>query len=58
MKKQVNGRKSDIIITQTLLQLFIDRWSKPWHAYSEEKRPEITGHYWEHEMAKYASGGR
>lgn len=33
---------------QTLLQLFIDRWSKPMHAYTEEKHLQWTGHYWEH----------
>ena len=27
--------------TQTLLQLFIDRWAKPWYAYCEEKGLEI-----------------
>lgn len=31
---------------QTLLQLFIDRWSKPWNAYTQEKGLEWTGHYW------------
>ena len=33
---------------QTLLQLFIDRWSKPMHAYTEEHNLKWTGHYWEH----------
>ncbi len=31
-----------------LLDLFIDRWSKPWHAYTEAKGLKWTGHYWEH----------
>ncbi len=31
-----------------LLQLFIDRWSKPWYKYTEEKNLSWTGHYWEH----------
>jgi hypothetical protein len=31
-----------------LLDLFIDRWSKPWYEYSEKKRIAWTGHYWEH----------
>jgi hypothetical protein len=31
-----------------LLELFIDRWSKPWYDYCEEKGLEWTGHYWEH----------
>ena len=33
---------------QTLLQLFIDRWSKPMHAYTEKHNLKWTGHYWEH----------
>ncbi len=31
-----------------LLDLFIDRWSKPWHAYTTAHNLEWTGHYWEH----------
>lgn len=34
---------------QTLLQLFIDRWSKPYSEYTSRKNLEWTGHYWEHE---------
>lgn len=33
---------------QTLLQLFIDRWSKPMYAYTEKHNLKWTGHYWEH----------
>lgn len=33
---------------ETLLQLFIDRWSKPFHAYCEQNKMKWTGHYWEH----------
>ena len=33
---------------ETLLQLFIDRWSKPWFAYTEANNLQWTGHYWEH----------
>lgn len=33
---------------ETLLQLFIDRWSKPWNQYCEENNLKWTGHYWEH----------
>jgi len=32
-----------------LLKMFIDRWSKPWHAYCEAKGLKWTGHYWDHE---------
>lgn len=43
--------------TQTLLQLFIDRWAKPWNAYCEEKGLKFTGHYWEHEWPNMQLGG-
>ncbi len=33
---------------QLLLDLFIDRWSKPWHEYTEKHDLKWTGHYWEH----------
>lgn len=33
---------------ETLLQLFIDRWSKPFHDYCEANNLQWTGHYWEH----------
>lgn len=33
---------------QTLLQLFIDRWSKPMYYYTEKNNLKWTGHYWEH----------
>ena len=43
--------------TQTLLQLFIDRWAKPWHSYCESKDLKFTGHYWEHEWPNMRPGG-
>jgi len=43
--------------TQTLLQLFIDRWSKPYHNYCEDKGLKFTGHYWEHEWPNMRPGG-
>ncbi len=33
---------------QTLLQLFIDRWSKPFYNYTKKNNLKWTGHYWEH----------
>ncbi|MVT10540.1 glycosyl hydrolase [Chitinophaga tropicalis] len=33
---------------QTLLQLFIDRWSKPMLEYTTKHHLKWTGHYWEH----------
>ena len=38
--------------TQTLLNLFIDRWAKPYFEYCEEKGLKFTGHYWEHGYAR------
>jgi hypothetical protein len=34
---------------QTLLDLFIDRWAKPYYEYCGRHGLEFTGHYWEHE---------
>jgi len=33
---------------ELILELFVDRWAKPWYHYCEEKGLEWTGHYWEH----------
>jgi hypothetical protein len=43
--------------TETLLQLFIDRWAKPWYKYCEENGLKFTGHYWEHEWPNMRPGG-
>jgi hypothetical protein len=43
--------------TQTLLQLFIDRWAKPWNAWCEEHNMKFTGHYWEHAWPDMGPGG-
>ncbi|MCS7316055.1 MAG: glycosyl hydrolase, partial [Bryobacterales bacterium] len=32
-----------------LLELFIERWAKPWFRYTESRKLLWTGHYWEHE---------
>lgn len=32
----------------TLLDLFIERWAKPWYEYAEKRKVAWTGHYWEH----------
>lgn len=34
---------------QVVLELFIERWAKPYYEYCEGKGLEFTGHYWEHE---------
>jgi hypothetical protein len=33
---------------QVLLELFIERWAKPWYRYCEDRGIDWTGHYWEH----------
>ena len=33
---------------ELLLELFIDRWAKPWNKYCEVNDLKWTGHYWEH----------
>jgi hypothetical protein len=43
--------------TQTLLDLFIDRWAKPWYEYCNSKGLKFTGHYWEHEWPNMRPGG-
>ena len=43
--------------TQTLLDMFIERWSKPWYEYCESKDLKFTGHYWEHEWPDMRSDG-
>jgi hypothetical protein len=43
--------------TQTLLDLFIERWAKPWFEYCELKGLKFTGHYWEHEWPNMRQGG-
>ncbi|MBK8881081.1 MAG: hypothetical protein IPN67_01465 [Bacteroidales bacterium] len=43
--------------TQTLLYMFIDRWSKPWYTWCEEHNMKFTGHYWEHSWPGMQPGG-
>jgi len=33
---------------ELILELFIDRWAKPWSVYCEKNKLKWTGHYWEH----------
>jgi hypothetical protein len=33
----------------TLLELYIERWAKPYYEYCEKNNLEFTGHYWEHQ---------
>jgi hypothetical protein len=43
--------------TQVLLDMFIERWAKPWYEYCESKGLKFTGHYWEHEWPNMRMGG-
>lgn len=40
----------------TLLQMFIDRWAKPWYEYTERHGMVFTGHYWEHNWPDLSQG--
>ena len=42
---------------QLLLQMFIDRFAKPWFEYTEEHQLKWTGHYWEHGWPSPHHGG-
>ncbi|NCB08396.1 MAG: hypothetical protein EOM73_09555, partial [Bacteroidia bacterium] len=33
---------------ELILELFVDRWAKPWSRYCDEMGLKWTGHYWEH----------
>jgi len=33
---------------ELILELFIERWAKPWNQYCNENDLKWTGHYWEH----------
>ncbi len=33
---------------ELLMELFIDRWAKPYSKFCEENKLDFTGHYWEH----------
>lgn len=41
----------------TLLELFNERWAKPYSRYCENKGLKFTGHYWEHEWPGMRNGG-
>ena len=41
----------------TILEMFIERWSKPWYKYCEENNLDWTGHYWEHGWPDPQHGG-
>jgi len=41
---------------ETLVELFVDRWAKPWSEYCEKNNLIWTGHYWEHGWPKPTHG--
>ena len=43
-----NWKKVRYDYYELLLELFVDRWAKPWSKYCDEKGLIWTGHYWEH----------
>lgn len=43
-----NWKKTRHDYYELLLELFLDRWAKPWSKYCAEKGLKWTGHYWEH----------
>ncbi len=40
-----------------LLEMFLERWGKPWNEYTEENNLNWTGHYWEHGWPDPKHGG-
>jgi len=40
-----------------LLEMFLERWGKPWNEYTEEHGLKWTGHYWEHGWPDPKHGG-
>lgn len=56
-KEDGEWRKVRHNYTQTLLKLFIERWSKPASEYYEKNGLKFTGHYWEHGWPSMRLGG-
>ncbi|RLD78461.1 MAG: hypothetical protein DRJ15_11525, partial [Bacteroidetes bacterium] len=42
-----NWKKARHDYRSVLLEMFIDRWARPWYEYTEENDLIWTGHYWE-----------
>ena len=49
VSKTGNWKKTRHDYYATLLDMFIDRWAKPWYEYTTRENLVWTGHYWEHE---------
>lgn len=56
-KQEGDWKKVRHNYTQTLLDLYIDRWAKPNYAYCEKEGLKFTGHYWEHAWPSMRMGG-
>lgn len=48
VEKTGNWKKVRHDYFELLLELFVDRWAKPWSKYCDENGLLWTGHYWEH----------
>ena len=55
-ERVANWKKVRHDYNATLLQMFIERWSKPWFAYTEKHHLYWTGHYWEHGWPSLTEG--
>jgi hypothetical protein len=51
-----NWKKVRHDYAQTLLDLFIENWSKPFSSYCAEHNLKWTGHYWEHDWPNMNQG--
>ena len=49
-------RKVRFEVYQLLLEEFIERWCKPYHAWCEKNGLDFTGHYWEHGWPETSHG--
>lgn len=51
-----NWRKVRHDYFELLLEMFVDRWAKPYGKYCEDNGLKFTGHYWEHGWPKPTDG--
>ncbi len=51
-----NWRAARYHYYRLVLELYIERWSRPCHDYCEKYGLEFTGHYWEHEWPTVRRG--
>ncbi len=51
-----NWRKVRHDYFELLVEMFVDRWAKPWGEYCEQNGLKWTGHYWEHGWPRPTDG--